>query len=230
MRLFERVGLQVEKKQERVRGRVGFRAGVETLEGRAVLSASGANIFLSYGMVGVVGTNLGDTGSVSLQGNLVHVKVSNAQGSDDVAFPAADVNSVYFKGGSGSNTFSNDTSLTGYLYGGSGNNVLNAGAGTDYLIARGQGTEVLNAGSGSAVLQATGTGTHYLNGGTGSTTMIVTAGTNYLQGGSGTNTIATYGGQNTINGGSGDTYVFSFVSTDVITPASGRQSVYRIGY
>jgi Ca2+-binding RTX toxin-like protein len=211
------------------RGRA-FRAGVEALEGKALLTGSGATIVLAGGIIEVLGTNLGDTGSVNLQSDgRYHVHMANTQGSDDVAFPASQVSAVYYVGGAGNNSFTNATSLTGYLYGGSGSNVLTGGSGVDYLVAWGSGTQVLNAGSGYEVLEAVGPGTATLNGGSGTDVFYATAGVNTIHGGSGVNSIISYGGRNTIDGGTGYSYVYSYVSTDVIT-SRPTQVVYHLGY
>ena len=194
-----------------------FQAGVQNLEGRSLLT-SGATILLSNGTLEVFGTNLGDTGSFSVQNNMVNVQISNAQGSDDVAFPAGEVSSVLYMGGSGNNTFANNTSLTGFLYGGSGSNTLTGGSGIDFLVASGSGTNVLNAGSGSEYLEAFGPGHNILNGSSGADTLIAFNGINTLTGGTGTTTVETFGGTNLIDGGPGNSTILSFDGSDVIIP------------
>lgn len=192
-----------------------FEAGLEEMEGRRVLNGSGATIALVGSTIEVIGTNLGDTGSVTMQNGMVEVKMSNSQGSDDDLFPASGVVAIEYIGGSGNNTFANDTPLTGLLFGGSGNNVLTGGSGFDYLFAEGSGTNVLNAGSGTEMIEALG-GNNTLNAGTGNTTIFAFAGDNHVVGGSGTMSVITLGGQNVIDGGTGASTVFSFVSTDEI--------------
>src|SRR3954469_11577260 len=102
----------------RTSGRRRFVAAVEGMEGRQLMTGSGATIFLSGTTLVVGGTNLGDTGSVILNNGSVEVQLSNSAGSDDVFFPASQVGAIDYFGGSGKNTFSNETSVTGYLYGG----------------------------------------------------------------------------------------------------------------
>ena len=75
-----------------------------------MLTGSGASIALSNGMIEILGTNLGDTGSVSIQNGSVQIRVSNSRGSDDVAFPLSQVASIFYQGGSGNSTFTNATS------------------------------------------------------------------------------------------------------------------------
>ncbi len=217
-------------RRERTRGHRGFHSCVERLEGRSMLTGgAGATIVLSNGKIEILGTNLGDTGSVSVQNGSVLVKISNSQGSQNVAFPLSQVSSIYYQGGTGNNVFTNATSLAGYLYGGSGNNVLNGGSGLDYLVATGNGTEVLNAGSGTEILESFGDGTNTLNGGSGYDTLIVYAGHNRVIGGTGSTCILAYGGQNYIDGGPGGSVVYSFSATDVIVPEA-HETVHHIGY
>ena len=206
-----------------------FEPGVEGMEGRRLLTGSGATIVLVGSTVEVVGTNLGDTGVVKFQRGGVDVQVSNSQGSDDDLFPASEVGSVTYYGGSGSNTFTNATSLTGFLYGGSGNNVLDGGSGMDFLYATSGGSNVLNAGSGSEFLEVFGTGTNTLNGGSGYDTMFTFSGANTIVGGSGSNFIIAFGGQNSIDGGTGYSVVYSFSNTDVIVPRP-NETIVHIGY
>ena len=215
--------------KRRARGARRFEAHVEGMEDRRLLSGSGALIFLSGTTIEVYGSNNGDTGLVAMKGGSVDVKVSNAQGSDEVLFPASQVTSIEYFGGGGHNNLTNNTSLTGYLYGGSGDNVLTGGSGSDYLIASSGGTNVFNAGSGMEVLEALGSGTNILIGGSGYDTMITFSGNNHVVGGSGSDFIVALGGQNTIDGGSGSLIVYSFSSTDVIHPNQGT-TVIPIGY
>ena len=203
--------------------------GAEEMEGRRLLSGSGALIVLSGSTVEVVGTNLGDTGLVTQKNGSVEVQVSNSQGSDDVLFPASAVSAIDYFGGSGSNTFTNATSLTGYLFGGSGNNVLNGGSGMDYLFASSGGQNVLDAGSGSEYLFAFGSGTNSLNGGSGYDTIYTFSGVNHVVGGTGSSFIIAVGGQNTIDGGPGNSIIYSFSSNDVIVP-NKNETVVHIGY
>jgi hypothetical protein len=224
MLLFERD--RGSNANRRARGVRRFEAGVEAMEGRRLLTGSGALIFLSGTTVEIYGSNNGDAGVVSMKNGSVDVSVSNAQGSDDVQFPASQVTSIQYFGGSGSNNFANDTSLTGYLYGGSGNNVLTGGSGSDYLFATSGGTNVLNAGSGFEVIEALGPGNNTLNGGSGFTEELAIAGNNQLVGGAGNTSILAFGGQNVIDGGAGYTTVYSFSSTDMIN-ANARTTVYK---
>jgi Ca2+-binding RTX toxin-like protein len=213
----------------RPRGIRRFEAVVEGMEGRRLMTGSGAAIFLSGATVEVIGTNLGDTGGVSLRDGSVEVKVSNAQGSDDVLFPASQVGSIQYFGGGGKNSFTNATSLTGYLYGGSGDNTLTGGSGLDFLYATSSGTNVLNAGSGFEILEALSSGNNTLNGGSGYDTMISFAGNAHIVVGSGYDLILAYGGHNIIEGGPGYATVYSFSTTDVINP-NDRVTVYHFGY
>jgi Ca2+-binding RTX toxin-like protein len=207
-----------------------FEARVEQMEGRVVLTGgSGATIALQGSMIEILGTNLGDTGSVSLVHGSYEVKVSNSQGSDDDLFPASGVSSVEFVGGSGTNTFANATSLMGYLYGGSGSNTFTGGSGMDVLVASGSGLNVLNAGSGDEILIASGGGTNILNGGAGFDEMVSEAGSNTFNAGSGPSLIIAAGGQNVVNAGSGYATVYSFSSTDQINP-NANTTVIKIGY
>jgi len=206
-----------------------FEAGVEGMEGRRMLTASGAAIVLAGSTVEVFGTDLGDTGMVTSRDGSVEIRLTNSQGYDDVLFPASQVSAIEFFGGSGKNTFTNATPLTGYLYGGSGDNVLTGGSGMDFLIATSTGTNVLNAGSGSEILEALGGGSNTRNGGSGSDTMISFAGNNHIVGGTGSSFIISFGGRNVIEGGHGSSTVYSFSSTDVIVP-NDRETVIHIGY
>ncbi len=217
------------KTNRRRRGVRRFEAGVEGMEGRLLLTGSGATIVLSGTTIEVFGSNNGDTGVVAMKNGAVDVSISNAQGSDDVQFPASQVGAIEYFGGSGSNHFTNATSLTGYLYGGSGNNVLAGGSGVDYLFATSNGTNVLDAGSGFEMLETYGDGTNTLNGGSGYTTVLALGGDNRIVGGSGYEFILTYGGQNLIDAGSGYATVYSFSSTDVIN-SNQDMAVYKIGY
>ena len=224
MLLFDRNrGSDVKRRPRNIKR---FEAGVEGLEGRRMLTGSGATIVLTGTTVEVFGSNFGDTGLVTSQNGLVDVKVSNAQGSDDVQFPASQVGLIEFFGGSGKNSFTNATSLTGYLFGGSGDNVLTGGSGLDFLIATSSGTNVLNAGSGFEILEAVGSGTNTLVGGSGYDTMISFAGNNHFVVGAGYDSILTFGGQNVIDGGPGYATVYSFSSTDVIH-RNDRMTVYH---
>jgi Ca2+-binding RTX toxin-like protein len=227
MLLFERDRHSGDRR--RTSGRRQFVAAVEGMEDRKLLTGSGAAIVLTGTTLEVFGTNLGDTGSVGLNNGSVEVQLSNSAGSDDVSFPTSQVGLIEFFGGSGNNTFSNNTPLTGYLFGGSGDNVLNGGSGSDFLFATSGGTNFLNAGSGSEVLEAVGPGTNTLNGGSGYDTMITFAGNNHVIGGTGSSFIVALGGQNTIDGGPGNSFVYSFSSTDVIHPTQGT-TVIHIGY
>ncbi len=137
----------------RTSSRRQFVAALEGMEGRQLMTGSGALIFLSGTTLEVIGTSLGDTGSVGLNKGSVEVQVSNSAGSDDIFFPASQVGEIDYFGGTGSNTFANNTPITGYLFGGPGDNVLTGGSGQDFLIANGGGTNVLNAGTGSEVLE-----------------------------------------------------------------------------
>ena len=83
-------------RRETARGRRDFHSCVEPLEGRSMLTGSGATIALSNGMIEILGTNLGDTGSVSIQNGSVQIRVSNSRGSDDVAFPLVTVQSPFW--------------------------------------------------------------------------------------------------------------------------------------
>jgi len=194
--------------------------GPEPLEGRALLTGSGATIVLVGSLIEVIGTDHGDNGSVSLQGNAYHVKLANSQGSDDVAFPAGQVSAVYYQGGRGANTFANATALTGYLIGGPGDNTLTGGSGVDYLMASGTGSDRLNAGPGTEYLTAYGSGTNVLTGGGGTDQMSVSAGANTINAGSGSDTVITFGGQNTVTGGTGATTLYSLDPADTVTPSS----------
>jgi RTX calcium-binding nonapeptide repeat (4 copies) len=214
---------------QRARGIRRFAAGVEGLEGRRLLNGSGATILLTGSTIEIIGTNLGDTGRVTIQNGAVDVKISNSQGSDDDQFPVAQVGSIVYLGGSGNNTFTNDTPLNADLYGGAGNNTLTGGSGVDLLVATSGGVNVLNAGSGFEVLEATGTGTNTLNGGSGYDEMLAFAGNNQFNDGSGYDFIIAVGGQNVINAGTGYATVYSFSSTDVIN-ANGQMTVYHFGY
>lgn len=206
----------------------GFQAAVEAMEGRRLLTGSGASIVLAGSTIEVTGTNLGDTGVVSMANGSVEVRVANAKGSDDVFFPASQVGSIEYFGGSGKNSFTNATSLTGHLNGGSGDNTLTGGSGIDFLVSTGGGANVLNAGSGFEVLEAMGTGTNTLNGGSGFDEMLAFAGHNQFNGGSGYDFMIAVGGENVINAGSGYATVYSFSSTDVVHSNSGM-TVYRFG-
>jgi Ca2+-binding RTX toxin-like protein len=227
MRLIQRDRPQGSGRADR--GLRRFEAGVEEMEGRLALSGPGATIALQGSAIEVIGSDLGDTGLVTLQNGTVDVKVSNSQGSEDDQFPASEVGSIVYLGGAGNNTFTNDTPLTGYLYGGSGNNTLTGGSGTDYLVATSGGVNVLNAGSGFEVLEAVGDGTNTLNGGSGYDEMLAFAGNNQFNDGSGYDFIIADGGQNVINAGTGSATVYSFSSTDVIN-ANGQMTVDRYGY
>ena len=222
MLLFERDRGSDAKRRDR--GARRFEAGVEGMEGRRMLTGSGATIILSGTTIEVFGSNNGDTGVVAMKHGAVDVSVSNSQGSDDVQFPASEVGAIEYFGGGGNNNFTNATSLTGYLYGGSGDNVLTGGSGVDYLFATSGGTNVLNAGSGFETLQAFGGGTNILNGGSGDDTMFTFAGNDRITGGSGSNLILTFGGQNVVDGGSGDSTVIDFTGEDVIIP-NDRETV-----
>jgi Ca2+-binding RTX toxin-like protein len=213
----------------RVRGIRRFEAGVEGMEGRLLLTGSGAVIILSGTTIEVIGSNYGDTGVVSLQNGSVDVNVSNSHGSDNVLFPASQVDSIDYFGGSGDNSFTNATSLTGFLCGGSGNNILNGGSGSDFLLASSSGTNILNAGSGVETLEAAGSGTNILKGGSGYDTMYAFSGNNQIVGGSGSTYIIAIGGQNSIDGGTGNSIVYSFSSTDAIVPRAG-ETIVHIGY
>ena len=68
-------------------GRVRFVANVEAIEGRTLLTATGATILLSNGVIEVLGTNLGDTGSVTLQGGRITSRSRTRGGATTSRFP-----------------------------------------------------------------------------------------------------------------------------------------------
>jgi Ca2+-binding RTX toxin-like protein len=227
MRLFQRDRRQQTRRPARTIRR--FEAQVEGMEARMVLDGSGATIALVDSMIQINGSNLGDTGLVTLQGSSVDVKLSNSQGRADVQFPVSEVGGIEYFGGSGTNTFTNDTPLTAYLYGGSGNNTLTGGSGFDILVATGGGVNVLDAGSGFEILEALGDGTDTLNAGSGYDELLAYAGTNQINAGAGYDIIVSVGGQNVINAGAGSSTVYSFCSTDVIHE-NDQMTVYQFGY
>lgn len=124
----------------------------------------------STGTLLIVGTVNADSAGVGISGSTVYAILNGVSHT----FPAADVTSIRFLGGSGNDSFKNSTALPCVAYGGLGDDKLTGGAGSDVLYGGG-GADTLNGGAGPDTLFG-GPGNDVLNGEAGEDLLVTVGG------------------------------------------------------
>ncbi len=118
---------------------------------------------------------------------------------------------IRFFGGSGNDSFRNDTDFPSYAVGGPGNDTLHGGSFTDTLMA-GSGNDLLIAGRGDDNLYG-GSGNDRLVAGQGNDGLFGGTGHSILQGGSGSTRFLQLAGQHEVRGAGPDDAIITFAPT-----------------
>ncbi len=163
----------------------------------------------------IIGSDIADNAHVWSSSYYVYAELNGER----ERFYSWNVDSVYFVGYGGNDTFLNDTSLDTLAYGGSGNDRLTGGTGEDTLYGDG-GRDNLNGRGGNDSIWA-GSGDDYLYGGDGDDLLHGDAGNDRIWAGGGQDYAYGDDGDDTIFAGSGNDYVYGGYGEDRLSGESG---------
>ena len=186
----------------------------QALESRRVLAA----IFLdtTTGDLFISGNDGNDVGSLVASGNQVEASIA---GAPSQTFNASAVSNVFFIGGAGNDTLSNDTNIPGFFFAGAGNDTVTGGSNVDFIIGDG-GSDVIDGGDGDDTLIG-GFGDDTIFGGEGDDSIFGSADVNTLHGENGDDLI--FGGDqvDTIFGGNGIDQIYGLAGNDILSAGDG---------
>jgi Ca2+-binding RTX toxin-like protein len=206
----------------------------ESLERREMLSANQITYQPASSSILIEGTASADTVVVSMDAaSMVIVSMTNALGTQDLAFSRASVAEVRFIGGDGNDYFQNRTNINATVQGDGGNDTLIGGAGNDSLSG-GDGDDNLFGDNGSDLLLG-GAGNDALDGSLGNDTLFGGLGIDSLIGGDGDDSLWGDDGDDSLIGGSGNDWLegglgadklFGGVGNDGLSGGAGDDNLY----
>ena len=187
----------------------------------------------------ILGTGVGDTVNVALDGLTVHATLNGTTRS----FARAEIASLYINGYEGNDAITVGDGLSGVtIYGGTGNDTITSGSGDDVIyggdgddrIFSQAGNDSVYGGRGADSITG-GAGNDSLIGGDGSDTILGGFGDDYIEGKGKADTIYGGDGSDTILGGAGDDYIegkgkadtiYGGVGNDTILGGAGNNMIY----
>ena len=167
----------------------------------------------------IIGSDIADDARVWSSSYLVYAELNGERES----FASWTVDSIYFVGYGGNDTFLNDTSIDSLAYGGSGNDRLTGGTGEDTFYGDG-GRDILNGRGGDDTIWA-GSGDDSLYGGDGGDLLHGDAGNDVIHAGSGIDYAYGDDGNDTIYAGSGNDRVYGGDGEDRLLGGSGSDII-----
>jgi Ca2+-binding RTX toxin-like protein len=214
---------------------------LETLEGRALLAASIVYDPIAEDII-ITGSNVADIvvveqddGNPALGDEMVVVTVQDGSlgaeislsvpryevvvGLDGLWSYQDNVDMIRFSGGSGSDRFTNETSIRCSAYGGTGDDILIGGSDNDSLHGE-DGNDRLSGGDGIDYLYGHG-GDDRLYGDAGNDVIFANSGNDSLYGGDGNDRLVGHEGDDYIVGGGGNDDLYGLDGDDVLYGSDG---------
>jgi Ca2+-binding RTX toxin-like protein len=214
---------------------------LQTLEGRALLAASIVYDPIAEDII-ITGSNAADVvvveqddGNPALGDEMVVVTVQDGSlgveislsvpryevvvGLDGLWSYQDNVDMIRFSGGSGSDRFTNGTSIRCSAYGGTGDDILIGGSDNDSLHGE-DGNDRLSGGDGIDYLYGDG-GNDRLHGDAGNDVIFANSGNDSLYGGDGNDRLVGHEGDDYIVGGGGNDDLYGLDGDDVLYGSDG---------
>jgi Ca2+-binding RTX toxin-like protein len=212
-----------QRSKRRAKG-LAPRLSLESLEDRRLLSVSPNQIRLSNANLQITGGSEADSVTVSEPtAGTINVEFVSGGETLSVNFDKSQVQTIYFYGNEGNDTFRNTTDLVARASGHGGNDTLVGGSAADVLDG-GEGDDNLDGGDGADKLYG-GTGADNVNGGTGDDSLWGGAGDDTLSGGDGVDRILGEEGNDTISGNKGDDTLSGGEGNDNLSGDEGNDLV-----
>jgi Ca2+-binding RTX toxin-like protein len=203
-------------------------AGVEALEGRALMAGS-IWYYVDSGAVAIYGTSGEDRALVtpSSTAGWIDIRLERLDMSvapSAVSYPAASLSKVTFYGYEGNDWFQNDTAVPTVAHGGADNDVLFGGGGADRLYGD-AGHDFIGGNDGNDTIGGND-GNDDLFGGGGNDRVYGDAGADYFEGGDGNDLL--WGGteDDTITAGAGRDSLVGEQGNDLLRGGTGNDHLY----